>query len=229
MTSVDVGDAVELTFATASGADVVYTWLDPDQQPVLEDQPVLEAPTGSGRFPVTFLPGRAGTWTATFTAAGAATAVERYYIRASALTGPPPLAVVGDVAEQYGSLTPAQEGLASALLRAASKMIRARFPAIDTQIAAGSLDPDVVALGPVNMVLRVLRNPNGLRAETVGPFSKTYDTSAAAGQLVLTDDDAALFTPTAVLAAATIGVGTIRVTPGLAPPLRRCGYGGWRL
>ncbi len=218
MTSVDVGDAIELTFTTTPGATVTVTWLDPDQATVLDAVDVDENP--AGRYTYTFLPTAPGTWTALFTASGTATAVERLYVRAAAVTGPPPLAVVGDVARQYGTLTAAQEGLTAALLRAASSLVRAQFPAVDTLIAAGRLDPDVVALGVTNMVLRVLRNPSGLRSETIGPFSRTYDTEGAAGQLTITAADATMFSPPVDTtgAAALYGVGTVMMRPGLAPP-----------
>jgi hypothetical protein len=229
MSSADVGDAVDIIFTAATGATVAVTWLDPDQATVVDAQPVTETPSGSGRYPVTFVLTRAGTWTAQFTASGTATAVEQFYLRAAALTGPPPLAVLGDVAGQYGTLTTAQQTLTNVLLRAASKMIRSRFPTVDAQIVTGRLDPDIVALAAVNMVLRVLRNPGGLRSETVGPFSRTFDTSAAAGLLVVTDDELSLLTPGLPAGAglASFGVGTIRVQVGLAPPCHRS-WGGER-
>lgn len=231
MSSVDVGDAVELTFTSVTGATVVVSWLDPDEASVYDNDPVTEYPASSGLFPRTFLPTSAGVWTAVFTASGAATQVERYYIRASDASGPLPLAVVGDVAAQLPGMTPAQEALTGALLRAASKMIRARVPAVDDLIAAGRLDPDLVALAAANMVLRVLRNPGGLRSETVGPFSRTYDTSSAAGLLALTDEDLLLLTPPPETTSAAVVAGTIRLKAGLAPrPAWRCDTGrfGWR-
>lgn len=217
MTSVDVGDALELTFATATGSTVTVAWYDPAGDVVFEDAAVPEDPASSGLFPFTFLPTAAGTWSAIFTSTGMSVAVERYYVRASAFTGPPPLAVIGDVTGQFGTMTAAQEALTGALLRAASKMIRARFPSIDAQITAGRIDPDLVALAAANMVLRVLRNPGGLRAETVGPFSRTYDTTSAAGLLVLTAGELSLLTPTAPTTNTGLVVGTIRVKAGLAP------------
>lgn len=224
---VDVGDAIELTFSTATGSTVLVSWFDPDMAAVVDQVAVTESPAGSGQFPYTFLPTAAGVWTAQFTASGAATAVERYYVRATALTGLPPLAAVGDVAGQYGSLTAAQEGLVGWLLRAASKMVRARFPNIDTQLAAGQLDRDVVALGIANMVLRVIRNPGGLRSETVGPFSRSWDTRVAAGLLAITAEEAALFTPVITLPATVNPVGTIFLRPGLAPYPKGLNRSGW--
>lgn len=213
---VDVGDAIELTFSTATGSTVTATWIDPDENIVIDGTPVMENPVNTGRFPYTFLATTAGVWTALFTASGMAVAIERYYVRASAVTGPPPLAAVGDVRGQFGTLTSAQEGLASWLLRAASSLVRSQFPSIDAQLTAGRLDRDVVALGVANMVLRVMRNPGGLRSETVGPFSRTYDTTFAAGLLVITPGEQAMFTPTPIPAAEPIGVAMMR--SGLAPP-----------
>ncbi len=225
---VDVGDALELTFATSPGATVTVSWYDPDAVPVFEDQAVAEQPAGSGLFPQTFLADRPGMWTAEFRASGAATANERYYVRARALTGPLPLASVGDVAEQK-TLSATEEQLTIVLIRAASQMIRGRRADIDTQIAAGVVSGDLVALAVTNMVLRVLRNPGGLRAETVGPFSRTYDTTYAAGLLVLTADEERLLNPVAqpgqvapgpvrmIQASAPLGIAAVR-RAGTLPP-----------
>lgn len=228
----DVGDAVEVTFTTSPGATVTVTWYDPDMLPMFEDQPVTENPVGSGRYPKTVLPSRPGMWTAEFKASGTATAVDRYYVRARALSGPPPLAAVGDVAEQFGAMSGAQEQLTAVLVRAASQIIRSRRPDIDTQIAAGIVSGDLVALAVTNMVLRVLRNPAGLRSETVGPFSRAYDTTYAAGLLVLTPDDEKLINPVAQPGATKTG--PVRMIQASAPlgiaPIRRGGAGmpdGW--
>lgn len=218
---VDVGDAFELTFASVANATVAVAWMDPGGTVVL-DQDVDESSPGSGLYPVTLVTNAPGMWQALFTASGAVTAVESYYVRSRAVTGPKPLAAIGDVTGQFGELTAAQEGITSFLLRAASAMARHNFPNVDSQLASGRLNADLVALAVSNMVLRVLRNPNGLRAETVGPFSRTYDTSTAAGLLELTGSDGSLLVPPPVSTAGRVGgVGTIRVVAGLAPPPRR--------
>lgn len=238
MTTVaDVGDAVELIFITVPGATVSLTWLTPppNQVPVLDGVNVPESPVNSGQFPYTFnLTEPAGMWTAEFTASGTTTVVEPYYVRVTSLTGPPPFAAVGDVRNQFGDMTTTQQSLAAWLIRAASAMLRSRVPLIDQQIAQGLVTQEMAALVVTNMVLRVMRNPNGLRSETTGPFSRTYDTTAAAGLLVITDYDLAAITPIEVVpdGIGALGIGTIRVVPGLAPPLnyRRLGGGrhGWR-
>lgn len=235
---VDLGEAIELTFTTVPGADVIVNWLDPYQTPVLDSEPVTETPGASGQFPVTLIPsGAAGMWTAQFIASGTTSAIEAYYVRARSLIGPLPLAAVGDVADQFGTLTPAQEGLTAHLVRAGSTLLRLRAKQagidIDADLASGALDPEAAALAVTNMVLRVLRNPNGLRSETTGPFSRTYDTTVAAGLLVVSDYDLSIVTPAPVVGEniAALGIGTIRIVPGMAPPVRhtrwRRGPHGW--
>lgn len=225
MTSVDVGDAVDVVYTGTTGSTVHVDWLNPDQVPVAEDVAVPEQPAGSGKFPVDLTPTGAGTWTALFTETGNDSQVERYYVRAAAVTGPPPLAVLGDVLAQQGSLTAAQQTLANALLRAASKLVRASFPRVDQLIRDGRLDADVVALGVTNMVLRVLRNPAGLKAETTGPFSRTYDTTAAAGLIVIADSDVPYFTPGGGgKTSSRSAIGMAQLGAGLAVDGGRCGW-----
>lgn len=223
---VDLGEALELTFTAAPGSTVTATWLDPDQTAVINAAYVPEVPADSGKFPKVFVPtGAAGMWTALFNGPGQP---EKYFVRVRALVGPLPLAAVGDVAERFGSMTQAQEGLAAHLVRAASALLRQRFPAIDADVKAGRLDAEVAALTVANMVLRVMFNPQGLRSETTGPFSRTYDTTAAAGMLVITkDDEAAVSVPEAVPdGLAGLGIGTIRIVPGMAPPVNRARWLG---
>jgi hypothetical protein len=227
VTAVDVGDAFELTFRTATGATVTASWYDNNLNPVYEGDPVTENPAGSGLFPRTLVCTAPGMWKALFTASGAATAVEEEWVRATSVTGPPPLAAVGDVSAQFGVLSDAQTGLARYLLRAASKLVRRAFPAVDADMASGAIDPDIVALSVTNMALRVLRNPQGLRAQTIGPFSYTYDTTVAAGLLVLSESETAALTLPAVQANSMAAMGTVRIHPGMAPPVRHRGGRGW--
>jgi hypothetical protein len=219
MSTVDIGDAIELVFSVTPGCAVTVTWLDPAGTAVLTDVAVPEDPVGSGLFPYTLAPNTAGVWTAQFTASGAATAVERFYVRARPVVGSPaPLATVGDVAELFGTLGPVRQSLTVALLRHASRMIRSAFADVDARIAAGELDGDNVALAVVQMVLRVLRNPGGLRSETVGPFSRSWDTNAGIGLLEITPAETGLLVPPADAEDEFQVASTIWVRPGLAPP-----------
>lgn len=214
MSATDVGDAIELTFTAATGATVTATWIDPTGNVVVDHVAVNEDPAGSGKYPFTFLPTVADMWQAIFIASGTQTAVETYWVRALPIDGPPPLATIGDVAELFGALTSAQEGLVSALLRRASSMIRNAYPGLADRVLAGTVDPDLVAHAAVNMVLRVIRNPGNLRSETVGPFTRTYDTGAAGGLLVLTDAETALLAPKRTNRSTAR---SIMMRPGLAP------------
>lgn len=218
---VDLGEAFELTFSGEPGQVVTTSFLDPNQTTVIDAVTVPESTTTPGEYPYVYTPsGVPGMWTVVFSAPGQP---ETYYVRARQLLGPLPLAAVGDVAAQFGTLTAAQEGLTGHLVRAASALLRARAAQanvfVDVDIAARRLDPELAALTVANMVLRVLRNPAGLRAETTGPFSRTYDTTAAAGLLVVTDYDLSAITTALAVpdGVAALGIGTIRVIPGMLP------------
>lgn len=212
-TTTDVGDAFVLTFTTTTGATVTASWYDPNGVAAFESQPAAESPAGSGQFPVTLTATGPGIWRATFRATGPVTQSESIYVKAYPIDGPSPLATVGEVREIQGNLTADQENLAAVLLRRASAMVRARFPYLAQQIADGALDPDTVGTAVVQMVLRVMRNPAGLRAQTIGPFSRAFDTSLAAGELVIAPQDIVLVTPTVV----EVPAATIMARPGLAP------------
>lgn len=226
-TVVDVGDAFTVTYTSLAGALVTVDWLDPDLVPVIDQEVVPPAAGQPTKYPQQFVGTRPGMWTARFFDVGA---TEDYFVRVTSTVGlPPPLAAIGDVEVRYGDLDDEQHDLTAYLLKAASAKVRQRFPLLGEHLTAGRLDQNVVAETVAGMVLRVLWNPEGLRSETTGPFSRTYDTSAAAGMLVITGDDAQAFVPPDATAGRKRfpAAGTIRVLPGLAPPVRRSGYGPW--
>ena len=157
---VDVGDAFELTFASVANATVTVTWLNPGGAEVIGGDAVEESTPGSGLYPVTLVTSSAGMWQAIFTASGAVTAVETYYVRSREVTGPAPLAAIGDVTGQFGQLTTAQEGVTSFLLRSASAMVRHNFPYVDLQLLSGRLDPEVAGR-LADRVILTSDNPRG--------------------------------------------------------------------
>ena len=210
---IDVGDAIELTFESAPGATVTASWFTSAGVAVLDHVPVTETPAGTGKFPYTFTATAADIWRAEFTATGTAVAVQAFYVRAIATDGPAPLATVGEVVELYGPMTPAQEALTGALLRRASAMVRYRFADIDDRIAQGTLPADIAALAVINMVLRVMRNSRGVRSQTVGPFTVTFDTSYSLGLLELTAGDLGMLNPQN--RGARVVAATIMARPGL--------------
>lgn len=221
----DVGDAIELTYTTAPGAAVTMSWIYlPTGVVLLEDVTVDETivdGSGTGQFPITLVGTLPGMYEAVFTSTGAATSVESYFERFDAVDGAlPPLATLGEYTELYGALSAARAATARALLKRASQLVRDTYPGIDTRIAAGTVPADSVGLAVLNMVARVMRNPNGLRSETTGPFSRAYDPDAASGMLQITESDGVLLIPPAV-SRAKGKIGTVRVTGGMVPPVHR--------
>jgi hypothetical protein len=123
-----------------------------------------------------------------------------------------PFATIDDV-DALRPLDADERAVAEVLLLYGAPLIRKKQPDIDARIAAGTLDPLLAQLVAVQMVIRVLRNLDGVRQETVGPSSITYDMSQAVGQLVVTDDDLATLAPAPT--GNGVGVGTVRVGAGL--------------
>jgi hypothetical protein len=220
----DVGDAIELTYTTAPGASVTMSWIYlPTAVTLLQDVTVDELLIDgdpSGQFPITLVGSLAGMYEAVFTATGTATNTESYYERFDALDGLPPLATLGEYTDLYGGLSEARAATARALLKRASQLIRDSCPGIDDRIAAGAVPGDSVGLAVLNMVARVMRNPNGLRSETTGPFSRAFDPDAASGMLQITEAERLLLLPPGA-ATSRRKIGTARVTGGMVPPPHR--------
>ncbi len=123
-----------------------------------------------------------------------------------------PYAVKEDVAVLYRPLSGPEEAMVTALLEHASAMLRARFPNLDQKIADGDIDATQAKVAVVNMVLRVIRNPGGLKSETVGPFSRSWDTGSGSGLLQITDAETALF---GIVGGTAPKVGSISLNPAL--------------
>jgi hypothetical protein len=140
-----------------------------------------------------------------------------------------PLATVGEVVTLFGPLTPDQQTTVADLLVRASAMLRSRSPRLDARIAAGDLDAGLASTAVIGMVLRVINNPKGSRSETVGPFSRSWDTSVMSGLLQLLPGDLDLVAASGTGAGATGGAGTIMTRAGLAahPPAGVVRVRGW--
>jgi hypothetical protein len=226
----EVGDAIELTYATAPNSTVTMSWIHRDTSTVVFDNvPVEETLTDggehTGQFPITMVGTSPGLWEARFTASGASNNVESFFERFVVSSSPTPLATLTEYQDLYGELISARQATARALLLRASALIRAAFPRVDERIVEGVVSGEVVSMVVINMVAKVMRNPAGLRSETTGPFSRSYDTEAASGLLQITDSDRDL------LASAGLGsstskrgrIGTARVGGNMIPPTSRPG------
>jgi hypothetical protein len=133
-----------------------------------------------------------------------------------------PFATVDDVATALmRPLTAAETARAASDVLVASALIRSRLPLIDQWIADGQLDPILARQVVVDMVVRVLRNPKGMKQvqQTAGPYSTsgTWDPDQVGGRVYVTADDLALLEPAETPTPAP-PAGTILARPGLAPP-----------
>ncbi|WP_165939785.1 Gp19/Gp15/Gp42 family protein [Saccharopolyspora aridisoli] len=73
----------------------------------------------------------------------------------------------------------------AALLSDAETLILTRLPDLYARIEHGLLATEVVVLVEATAVIRVLRNPEGIRSQTADAYSVSYDTRAASGKLDL--------------------------------------------
>ena len=80
------------------------------------------------------------------------------------------------------------------LLARASRKLRAECPCVDADIAAGALDPDLVADIVCEMVERATRQPGGMDGEVksyqqgAGPYQATITFADAVGRLFLSKE-----------------------------------------
>ncbi len=100
------------------------------------------------------------------------------------------LATVGDVSARLGrDLSPDEAEQVSTLLGDAELLIKTRIPDLLARVAAGTIDSAVVIMIEANMVLRVVRNPDGYVQETDGNYSYQVSTAVASGRLSVLDDE----------------------------------------
>jgi hypothetical protein len=103
------------------------------------------------------------------------------------------LASVSDVELRWkpGLTSPELDRVAAAL-DDASAVVRRRFPLIDSRIADGFIEDELVRGVVANMVVRYMRNPEGKQSERIDDYSYTRQQAHAAGALVLLPEEAEL-------------------------------------
>lgn len=102
-----------------------------------------------------------------------------------------PFATYTDLEDGWRSLSEAEQSRAGVLLARASRMVRARKPGIDTQIAAEKIDADLVGDVVCAMVKRAMQGPVDLdgitqSSQTGGPFSESVTFANPSGDLYFT-------------------------------------------
>lgn len=103
-----------------------------------------------------------------------------------------------DVTSRWvGPDVPTDEALVTALIGDAEQVILAKYPAIQDRITAGTLPAERLTFVVVQMVSRVLRNPEGLTywQQTTGPFGQARNYGSEAGGIYLTDREIDLLAP----------------------------------
>lgn len=129
-----------------------------------------------------------------------------------------PFATVDDVAARWRPLTSAEQNVATTLVADASALIRARFPGIDDQIAAGGIDAQILTIVVSGMVKRALIAPDdgvSQESEGIGPYSRSQSFANPMRNVFLTEADLTLilgYRPTA----GSFGFGNDTM-PGIAP------------
>lgn len=121
------------------------------------------------------------------------------------------------------SLTSEEAALATVLLAEASAQLRLKVASVDDRIGDRSLDPAIVKGVIARAVLRVLRNPEGVKQlqKSTGPYAetRTADSAVSSGLLSFSAEDLALVE--ALPSGSGIpGAGTVRLGP---PPYLRDG------
>jgi hypothetical protein len=122
----------------------------------------------------------------------------------------------GEVASRWRTLTAAEVTVAETRLADAEALVRGLVPLIEDYVTAGTVLASNVVRVQVEMVLRLLKNPLGVRQEsrTIDDFahSWTRENSLADGRLFVTDEELALLRPRQEV----LRVGSIRLAAGLA-------------
>jgi len=96
----------------------------------------------------------------------------------------------------------------SGLIDKAERRLIARVPSIPARVADGTLEVAAVRDAIEDIVLRVVRNPNGYSSEQAGEFSYRIDRVTASGRIEITDADlVGLLLPVS----ASTGFGSIRL------------------
>ncbi|AEJ92011.1 head-tail adaptor Ad1 [Mycobacterium phage Pistachio] len=100
------------------------------------------------------------------------------------------IATAQDVENRWvRELSEEETTLVNTRLADAERMIRRRIKDLDDKIAAGDIDAEDVKQVEADMVLRLLRNPEGFTQETDGNYTYMLHQQLASGKLEITDDE----------------------------------------
>lgn len=106
-------------------------------------------------------------------------------------------AAISDVEARFRSLTPAELVNAEAYLDDAWWLLLGRLPNLEANMVAGLVSAGNVVRVVANMVVRILRNPDGKSEESIDDYRYRRDALLASGSLHVTPDELADLTPVA--------------------------------
>lgn len=110
-------------------------------------------------------------------------------------------AIYSDLEDRWRPLSAAEQIVAMSLLADAWQIMLSRVPLLSSRLdiiapaTTPELSADLVIAVECAMVLRVLKNPDGKRQESIDDYSWMRDNAVSAGLLYLSDDELALIGP----------------------------------
>lgn len=99
------------------------------------------------------------------------------------------VASVEDVTDRLPPGEFVDENYVEQMLADAELLLLSKIPDLLIRIAQNQIDHDVVVMVEANMVLRVVRNPEGFTQETDGNYSYTSNRAVASGLLEVLDSE----------------------------------------
>lgn len=111
-------------------------------------------------------------------------------------------ALPADVEARWRPLSVAEMAVVAVLLEDAWLILKARISGAEARLDAATLSPQLVVAVEAAMVLRVMRNPDGLRQESIDDYSWTRDNAVSSGLLYLSDDELAMLEPAGAVSGA---------------------------
>lgn len=94
-----------------------------------------------------------------------------------------------DVADRWRPLSGPEETVAQTLLEDAWADVTQQVPSVPARVDASATFRRVVVSILVAMVLRVLKNPDGIRQMSIDDYQVTIDSTRSSGALYLADDE----------------------------------------
>jgi Phage protein Gp19/Gp15/Gp42 len=101
-----------------------------------------------------------------------------------------PYAQASDVATLLGrALTPEETAMVDRRLAEVERHIKRRIPDLDDKFTAGDIDAADVVQVEADVVLRLVRNPEGYASESDGTYGYTFSREVASGRLEILPEE----------------------------------------